>query len=56
MYYIEPIKLLDFEKRYSILREKLNNLPLKIETAQSVTFIRLKEENEVKKWYRVVKI
>ena len=56
VYYIEPIKLHGFEERYSILLEEAKQFTTEIERAQLVAFIRLEEENEVKKWYRVLKI
>lgn len=56
VYYIEPIKLHGFEERYSILLEEAKQFTTEIERAQLIAFIRLEEENEVKKWYRVLKI
>ena len=56
MYYIEPIKLRDFEERYNILLEEAKQFTTEIERAQLIAFIHLEEENEVKKWYRVLKI
>lgn len=56
MYYIEPIKLHDFEERYNILLEEAKQFTTEIERAQLIAFINLEEENEVKKWYRVLKI
>lgn len=56
VYYIEPIKLHDFEERYNILLEEAKQFTTEIERAQLIAFIRLEEENEVKKWYRVLKI
>ena len=56
VYYIGPIKLHGFEERYSILLEEAKQFTTEIERAQLIAFIRLEEENEVKKWYRVLKI
>ena len=56
MYYIEPVKLHDFEERYNILLEEAKQFTTEIERTQLIAFIRLEEENEVKKWYRVLKI
>lgn len=56
VYYIEPIKLHDFEERYSILLKEAKQFTTEIEAARLIAFIRLEEENEVKKWYRVLKI
>lgn len=55
MYYIEPIKLHDFEERYNILLEEAKQFTTEIERAQLIAFIRLEEENEVKKWFRISK-
>ena len=56
VYYIEPIKLHDFEERYNILLEMAKQLTTEIEDAQQIALMRLIKENEVKKWYRVLKI
>ncbi len=56
VYYIEPIKLHDFEERYSILLKEAKQFTTEVEAARLIAFIRLEEENEVKKWYRVLKI
>lgn len=56
VYYIEPIKLRDFEERYNILLEEAKQFTTEMERAQLIALINLEEENEVKKWYRVLKI
>lgn len=55
VYYIEPIKLQDFEERYNILLEIAKQLTTEAEEAQSIALMHLEEENEVKKWFRISK-
>lgn len=55
VYYIEPIKLNDFEERYNILLEEAKQFTTEIEGAQQIALMRLEEENEVKKWFRISK-
>lgn len=56
VYYIEPLQLQGFEERYNILLEEAKQFTTEMERAQLIAFINLEEENEVKKWYRVLKI
>lgn len=56
VYYIEPLQLHDFEERYNILLEEAKQFTTEIERARQIAFMRLEEENEVKKWYRVLKL
>ena len=56
VYYIEPIKLHDFEERYNILLEEAKQFTTEMERAQLIALIRLEEENEVKKWFRISKL
>lgn len=56
VYHIEPLQLQGFEERYNILLEEAKQFTTEMERAQLIAFINLEEENEVKKWYRVLKI
>lgn len=55
VYYIEPLQLHDFEERYNILLEMAKQLTTEIEGARQIALMRLIEENEVKKWFRISK-
>lgn len=56
VYYIEPLQLQDLEERYNILLEMAKQLTTEIEGARQIALMHLEEENEVKRWYRVVKL